>query len=769
MRFDPVDAHYAKAIQRANWEQSVAILEEASQAELQPGIMSYTAAIKRCASEHSTILALLAEMDKKTLELDAVSISSSIWALGSDWVTSLAMLERMIDGNMQLNTITCNAMIRACDQAGQWQRALDVLKLQRAEQIQIDAFTYSSTASACAKGGQWTLGTLLLEEMIKAAESRECEINTICMNAVLSCFEKAQQWSRAILCFEEMPLRRLQPDRTSYNCLMSACNWPTSLQLLEEMTQIHLRRDVVSFNAVMQACARRGEWPRALALLRNMQASTVRASLVSMNTAMSACAVEGKWQETLSLLATSISERLAVDIISLSLTASALLGEGPGTPKASMSWVIEEMVSRRIRLTSSVRSSLLSALPLRRPRAVAFDAFVASSVDGAWRRAVELVDATRKGRRLRRGPLASAAFLRHLVTLASTSACLWLRRVMRSSARGSSCVFRANRAKAKPDVLRQLRAQGWHVVAAPFHADAFHATFDHSTDTATLGVTLPHLTGEVYFQELSSMLPAAVLQAVLPADSLVLDLCAAPGSKSTQLAQFLARGTHGTLVANELDPFRAGKLRANLLRVGLTNFVVTTMDGRAYGDLLPNTFDGVLVDAPCSCEGNARKDIFALLLAGERDWSLEEKQMELALSGWNVLKSGGYLVYSTCTLNRWENEGVCERLVRLGGCERVPVEKVLGMPSVDASGRLWPQELDAEGFFVACFRKTAPVHGVTAPRRAPEPFRLRGAVLLAPEEAQRLEQRAVEVMGFWPGEKETMDGERTLEVVDGCG
>ena len=61
------------------------------------------------------------------------------------------------------------------------------------------------------------------------------------------------------------------------------------------------------------------------------------------------------------------------------------------------------------------------------------------------------------------------------------------------------------------------------------------------------------------------------------------------------------------------------------------------------------------------------------------------------------------------------------------------------------------------------------MHGVTAPRRAPEPFRLRGAVLLAPEEAQRLEQRAVEVMGFWPGEKETMDGERTLEVVDGCG
>ncbi|CAK9107014.1 Ribosomal RNA small subunit methyltransferase F (16S rRNA m5C1407 methyltransferase) (rRNA (cytosine-C(5)-)-methyltransferase RsmF) [Durusdinium trenchii] len=459
---------------------------------------------------------------------------------------------------------------------------------------------------------------------------------------------------------------------------------------------------------------------------------------------MSACAVEGKWQETLSLLATSISERLAVDIISLSLTASALLGEGPGTPKASMSWVIEEMLRRR-RVAEGGGAGGCDA----------------ERTEGKRR--------DEEGRRLRRGPLASAAFLRHLVTLASTSACLWLRRVMRSSARGSSCVFRANRAKAKPDVLRQLRAQGWHVVAAPFHADAFHATFDHSTDTATLGVTLPHLTGEVYFQELSSMLPAAVLQAVLPADSLVLDLCAAPGSKSTQLAQFLARGTHGTLVANELDPFRAGKLRANLLRVGLTNFVVTTMDGRAYGDLLPNTFDGVLVDAPCSCEGNARKDIFALLLAGERDWSLEEKQMELALSGWNVLKSGGYLVYSTCTLNRWENEGVCERLVRLGGCERVPVEKVLGMPSVDASGRLWPQELDAEGFFVACFRKTAPVHGVTAPRRAPEPFRLRGAVLLAPEEAQRLEQRAVEVMGFWPGEKETMDGERTLEVVDGCG
>eukprot|EP00434_Breviolum_minutum_P026241 symbB.v1.2.023196.t1/scaffold2107.1/size91221/5 len=653
--------------------------------KLQPSIITYTAAIKCFSTDHPTLLALLKHMDQQAVQLDTVMYSASIWALGNDWSTALAMLERMFCRNVEVNAITCNSMIGSCDQAGQWQRALDVFGLQKVQRIQLDAFTYSSVASACAKSGHWTLASWLLVDMTQ----RQIESNTICMNAMMNCFEKGQQWSRVLTCLEEMTLQKVRPDRTSYNIIISACDWPTSLLFLQDMINRNLQRDVVSFNAAMQSCTRGTEWSSALWILKEMPRLSVRRSIVSMNTAMSACE--------------------AADQIDLSGCMNAIIS------------CYEQRIPRRSR-----------QLP--------FEDFVARLPSGSlnlWCSAVALHDSM-KGSRLRRAPLTSRNFLAHLALRDDRRGGVDLRRQLRSGGRGARSAVRINGRKVKTDLLKKLKEQGWHLTAAPFHPDAFMLDFVGSAPT--LGLTPAHLTGEVYLQELSSMLPAAVLHAVLPQKvSMILDLCAAPGSKSTQLAQDFS---FATVVANEPDVFRAGKLRANLFRLGLTNYLVTLLDGRAVGDLLPEQFDGVLVDAPCSCEGNMRKDVFASLRAGLRDKELEEKQLQLLLSGWKALKSGGYLVYSTCTLNHWENEGVCEQLLLRSDCERIELQP-LRFP-VDLSGRLWPHQLDVEGFFVACFRK----------REAAIPYHdgqsWAPAKLLSTSEVMELKHLALEMWDFWP-------------------
>lgn len=225
------------------------------------------------------------------------------------------------------------------------------------------------------------------------------------------------------------------------------------------------------------------------------------------------------------------------------------------------------------------------------------------------------------------------------------------------------------------------------------------------------------------------MLPAEALLAALArsgrgagrgaaAGLQVLDLCAAPGSKATQLGAWLADHSGSLLVANEVKPRRAQLLRANVLRAGLTNVMLTNIDGRDLGDLAPEAFDAVLLDAPCSGEGNIRKDTAVLqrwCCRGHEQQlaSCVQLQWDLLDSAWKALRPGGCLVYSTCTLNADENEAQCRRLIQTRAEARlVNLGALMHLPHFATNEgflRCWPQTLDCEGFFVGCFIKESSI------------------------------------------------------------
>ena len=232
------------------------------------------------------------------------------------------------------------------------------------------------------------------------------------------------------------------------------------------------------------------------------------------------------------------------------------------------------------------------------------------------------------------------------------------------------------------------------------------------TEEESLGNMWEHFAGLMYIQEASSMIPVEVLQ---PQPGMkVLDMAAAPGSKTTQMAQWMENT--GVIVANDVNAKRLKALTNNLERLGVLNVCVTQTDGRRFGRLMPGTFDMILVDAPCSAEGTIRKSYKAVL--NWQPWGykkLSETQKMLLVSAYKALKPGGVLVYSTCTFAPEENEGVVSYLLENYDVETVPVE-VQGLnvsppveewegvsyhPMVANCVRVYPHKNEVGGFFVA--------------------------------------------------------------------
>ncbi len=223
-----------------------------------------------------------------------------------------------------------------------------------------------------------------------------------------------------------------------------------------------------------------------------------------------------------------------------------------------------------------------------------------------------------------------------------------------------------------------------------------------------------HEAGLYYLQEPSAMAPAGLLGSK-PGER-VLDLCAAPGGKSTQLGDML-RG-EGLLVANEINPKRAKILSRNMERMGIPNALVLNMHPRDLEGRFPEFFDKILVDAPCSGEGMFRKEEAAVT-----DWSQEivemcaGRQSEILDSAAKMLRPGGLLCYSTCTFAPEEDEGtVGSFLSRHPEFHVVQVEApwfAPGVPQWCPSGdpalgdtfRLWPHKLEGEGHYAALLRK----------------------------------------------------------------
>ena len=196
-----------------------------------------------------------------------------------------------------------------------------------------------------------------------------------------------------------------------------------------------------------------------------------------------------------------------------------------------------------------------------------------------------------------------------------------------------------------------------------------------------------HEMGLYYIQEPSAMSAAALLA---PKPGMrVLDLCAAPGGKSTQLATYL--GDSGLLVSNEINTQRSRILSQNIERMGIKNAVVTNEDSFALAAHFPNFFHAIQVDAPCSGEGMFRK-----LPEAVNEWSPQNveicaaRQKEILDNAAVMLKPGGVIVYSTCTFSREENEDVIEYFLN-----EHPDFTVVKME------RFWPHKQDGEGHFVA--------------------------------------------------------------------
>ena len=239
-------------------------------------------------------------------------------------------------------------------------------------------------------------------------------------------------------------------------------------------------------------------------------------------------------------------------------------------------------------------------------------------------------------------------------------------------------------------------------------------------DTAHPGKHPWHEAGLYYIQEPSAMSAAALL-APEPGDR-VLDLCAAPGGKSTQLAAYLNQT--GLLVANEIHPARCKILSQNMERLGISNAIVTNEDSFALAARFPEYFDKIMVDAPCSGEGMFRKNPEAA-----SEWSLANvkncaaRQSEILDNAAEMLVPGGKIVYSTCTFSPEENEQVIASFL-----EQHPEFELIQkdvpefdhgrpdwanhMPQLAFTFRLWPHHLHGEGHFAAILQKkgSRPAH-----------------------------------------------------------
>ncbi len=213
--------------------------------------------------------------------------------------------------------------------------------------------------------------------------------------------------------------------------------------------------------------------------------------------------------------------------------------------------------------------------------------------------------------------------------------------------------------------------------------------------------------GTYYVQEASSMFLEHVYKQVIgdvPPET-ILDLCAAPGGKSTHLLSLLPK--ESLLISNEIIPKRNAILRQNLVKWGVDNVFVTQNNPVDF-EKLGSFFDMVVVDAPCSGEGLFRRDPEAA-----EHWSEEAvqtcmyRQKEILQNAMAVLKRGGVLIYSTCTFERVEDEDQIRELIDSGAAEIVPIEADFeGILKTNNGFRFYPHRVKGEGFFIAVLRKT---------------------------------------------------------------
>lgn len=266
--------------------------------------------------------------------------------------------------------------------------------------------------------------------------------------------------------------------------------------------------------------------------------------------------------------------------------------------------------------------------------------------------------------------------------------------------------IRVNTLKISVKELCSRLEPDWLLKPIPWCAEGF--LIEHKQARLDVGNTVEHALGYYYVQEAASMLPPVVLEPK-PGEA-VLDLCASPGSKTTQIAQMMQN--KGVIVANDVKGDRLAPLGMNLQRMGVLNCVITL----SRGETVKGVFDRILVDAPCSGTGTIRKSLKTVdMWNPDMIKRLASQQRKLLNHAFGLLKKGGTLVYSTCSNEPEENEAVISWFLDKQSDARIePINLPLkhGSPVLEFEGstyrnevgnclRLWPRDNDTEGFFVA--------------------------------------------------------------------
>jgi len=269
------------------------------------------------------------------------------------------------------------------------------------------------------------------------------------------------------------------------------------------------------------------------------------------------------------------------------------------------------------------------------------------------------------------------------------------------------------------DLKKKLEDKGWKI-KQPFKDYPEVMIIESKLMPGEIGRAMEHLLGYYYVQELASMLPVMALQP--QENEIVLDLCAAPGSKTTQMAAKM--NNTGTIIANEVSMGRIKILANNTERCGVTNTIITKKEGAALCEKFKRdgiTFDKILLDAPCSGEGTLRSTPKTYKM-----WNintvrkLSSVQKNLFASAFEILNVDGEMIYSTCTHAPEENERIVNFALEKFG-DRIKIE-IIKLPvstrpgitkweeekyseDVKFSCRVYPQDNDTEGFFLAKFKK----------------------------------------------------------------
>jgi len=281
--------------------------------------------------------------------------------------------------------------------------------------------------------------------------------------------------------------------------------------------------------------------------------------------------------------------------------------------------------------------------------------------------------------------------------------------------------FRINTIKEKNpgELIESLKNRGLEIEKIKWIDNAYFLEFDKERRN-DLGNLYEHFLGKIYVQEATSMLPPLLLEIPekINENFKILDMAASPGSKTTQIGEKMKNC--GTLIANELDWKRLGPLQINLERSGLTNIVITNKDGKNIkGEKI---YDRILLDAPCSGSGVIRKSPKTIKTYNPKKLKgMQNLQLDLFQRSFELLKIGGIMTYSTCSLDPEENEFVIMKFLEKNPnaiLEKAEIPNLIlnnkltkffnekiSKEITEKTIRVWPQDNDTNGFYIAKIRK----------------------------------------------------------------